>query len=220
MAMDSTAMEDFSKAKRKAKFQGILSALQWKNNDLMSLYEVTSIIKPKSETYLGMRTIPVSRIIGSEGRYHDFSSAFLPKREQLRSRWCSIDSAMMSDVVLPPISVYSLGGYYFVDYAFVLYPSALRVCLASRPDREKFGFGEEAELGGGEAHGLYHVRAGFGCDEGVGFTLCLCFFSFRDFFFGGDVRLFERYFVGALLGVCVYLGPFGGEFAFVGDVIG
>ena len=114
MAMDSTAMEDFSKAKRKAKFQGILSALQWKNNDLMSLYEVTSIIKPKSETYLGMRTIPVSRIIGSEGRYHDFSSAFLPKREQLRSRWCSIDSAMMSDVVLPPISVYSLGGYYFV----------------------------------------------------------------------------------------------------------
>ena len=90
--MDSTALEAFSKAKRKAKFHGILSALQWKNNDLMSLYEVTSIIKPKSETYLGMRTIPVSRIIGSEGRYHDFSSAFLPKREQLRSRWCSISN--------------------------------------------------------------------------------------------------------------------------------
>ena len=114
MAIDSNALDDFTRAKRKAKFQGLLSALSWKNNDLMSLYEVTSIIKPKSETYLGMRTIPVSRIIGSEGRYHDFSSAFLPKREQLRNRWSSIDSAIMNDVILPPISVYSLGGYYFV----------------------------------------------------------------------------------------------------------
>ena len=114
MAIESSAMEDFSKAKRKAKFQGLLSALTWKNNNLMSLYEVTSIIKPKSETYLGMRTIPVDKIIGSEGRYHDFSSAFYPKREQLRTRWCRVDTAVMNDIILPPISVYSLGGYYFV----------------------------------------------------------------------------------------------------------
>ena len=112
--MDSTAMDDFTKAKVKAQFQGLFSALHWKNNNLLSLYEVTSIIKPKSETYLGMRTIPVSRIIGSEGRYHDFSSAFYPKREQLRTRWVSVDSAIINDVILPPISVYSLGGYYFV----------------------------------------------------------------------------------------------------------
>ena len=112
--MDSTAMDDFTKAKAKAQFQGLFSALHWKNNNLLSLYEVTSIIKPKSETYLGMRTIPVSRIIGSEGRYHDFSSAFYPKRELLRSRWVSVDSAIINDVILPPISVYSLGGYYFV----------------------------------------------------------------------------------------------------------
>ena len=36
------------------------------------------------------------------------------KRELLRNRWESIDSAMIGDVILPPISVYSLGGYYFV----------------------------------------------------------------------------------------------------------
>ena len=114
MVTENTAMDDFTKAKRKAKFQGILSTLSWKNNDLLSFYEVTSIIKPNSETYLGMRTIPVSKIIGSEGRYHDFSSAFFPKREQLRARWCSVDSAVINDVILPPISVYSLGGYYFV----------------------------------------------------------------------------------------------------------
>lgn len=111
---NSAAIDDFYKAKTKARFQSIFSALHWKNNDLLSLYEVTSIIKPKSETYLGMRTIPVDKIIGSEGRYHDFSSAFLPKREQLKTRWVSVDSAIINDVILPPISVYSLGGYYFV----------------------------------------------------------------------------------------------------------
>lgn len=114
MNSNSTAQDDFYKAKTKAKFQGLFSALHWKNNDLLSFYEVTSIIKPKSETYLGMRTIPVSRIIGSEGRYHDFSSAFMPKREQLKTRWVSVDTAIINDIILPPISVYSLGGYYFV----------------------------------------------------------------------------------------------------------
>ena len=111
---NSTASDDFSRAKNKARMQTIMNALRWKNPNLLSFYEVTSLIKPKSETYLGMRTIPVEKIIGSEGRYHDFSAAFFPKREMLRHRWESIDSAVLDNVILPPISVYSLGGYYFV----------------------------------------------------------------------------------------------------------
>ncbi len=106
--------DDFSKAKTRARFQSIFNTLTWKNTDLLSFYEVTSIIKPKSETYKGMQCIPVSKIIGSEGRYHDFSSAFLPKKEMLRQRWESVDRAVLNDVVLPPISVFSLGGWYFV----------------------------------------------------------------------------------------------------------
>ncbi len=112
-AMDSTA-EDFSKAKSRARIQSLMAHLTWKNSDLLSFYEVTSIIKPKSETYKGMQCIPVNRIIGSEGRYHDFSSAFYPKREMLRNRWESVDRALVNDIILPPISVFSLGGWYFV----------------------------------------------------------------------------------------------------------
>ena len=108
------AMEDFSRAKRRARFNSFFNTLQWKNSDLLSLYEVTKIIKPRKETYLGMQTIPVDKIIGSEGRYRDFSSAFFPKKEMLKSRWTSIDMARLEDVILPPISVYSLGGNYFV----------------------------------------------------------------------------------------------------------
>lgn len=106
--------DDFAKAKSRAHIQSLLNALQWKNPDLLSLYQVTSIIKPKVETYLGMRTIPVDKIVGSEGRYRDFSAAFFPKRELLRDRWESIDRAHMADVILPPISVYAISGVYFV----------------------------------------------------------------------------------------------------------
>lgn len=114
MIADNDAQYDFNKARTRARMQGLLRTLSWKHDDLLSWYEVTSIIKPKSETYLGMRTIPVDKIIGSEGRYHDFSAAFLPKRERLRSRWVSVDSAQLNNIILPPISVYSLGGWYFV----------------------------------------------------------------------------------------------------------
>lgn len=108
------ANEDFEKAKRRGQMQALLSGLSWKNTSLLSLYDVTSLIKPKSETYRGIRTIKVSKIIGSEGRYHDFSMAFMPKREMLRARWRSIDVANKDNIILPPISAYKVGDYYFV----------------------------------------------------------------------------------------------------------
>lgn len=112
--ISNEAQDNFNRARSHAKIQGLLKTLTWKNNDLLSWYEVTSIIKPSSETYLGMRTIPVDKIIGSEGRYRDFSAAFYPKKERLRQRWVSVDDAQLKNIILPPISVYSLGGWYFV----------------------------------------------------------------------------------------------------------
>ncbi|MGE4583152.1 MAG: transcriptional regulator [Sphaerochaeta sp.] len=110
----SQTNEDFEKARSRGRMQSLLSSLAWKNSDLLSFYAVTELLKPKNETYLGMRTIPVKQIIGSEGRYQDFSMAFYPKKELLRSRWRSIDRATKEYVILPPISVYKLGQWYFV----------------------------------------------------------------------------------------------------------
>ncbi len=106
--------EDFSRARSKARMQSLLSALQWKNTTLLSFYEVTKLVKPRLETYRGVMPIKIDNIIGSEGRYHDFTLAFYPKKEMLRSRWQSIDDAHHKDIILPPISVYKLSEYYFV----------------------------------------------------------------------------------------------------------
>ena len=109
-----TSREDFARARSKGRMQQLLSTLQWKNNELLSFYEVTKLIKPKLETYRGLMAIPLEKVIGSEGRYHDFTLAFFPRKEMLRSRWQSIDEAHLHQVILPPISVYKLGDSYFV----------------------------------------------------------------------------------------------------------
>ncbi len=114
MADRLTTADDFSKARRHARFQEIFSTFRWSNPDLLSFYEVTKLIKPEAEYYKGMKTIPVNKIIGSESRYHDFSSAFYPKNSHLKNRWESIDAARLDNVILPPISVYKLGEWYFV----------------------------------------------------------------------------------------------------------
>ncbi len=114
MADRMTTSHDFIKAHRHAVFQNIFSTFRWSNPDLLSFYEVTKLIKPEAEAYKGMQTIPVRNIIGSENRYHDFSSAFYPKNISLQRRWESVDAANLDDVILPPISVYKLGQWYFV----------------------------------------------------------------------------------------------------------
>lgn len=109
-----SSREDFTKARSRARMQELMSTLRWRNNELLSFYEVTTLLKPRLETYRGHMAIPIDRIIGSEGRYHDFTLAFYPRKEMLRSRWQSIDEAHLQNVTLPPISVYKLGAYYFV----------------------------------------------------------------------------------------------------------
>ena len=114
MADRMMTTHDFNRAHRHAIFQNVFSTFRWSNPDLLSFYEVTKLIKPEAEAYKGMKTIPVRNIIGSENRYHDFSSAFYPKNVRLQHRWESVDAANLDDIILPPISVYKLGDWYFV----------------------------------------------------------------------------------------------------------
>jgi hypothetical protein len=106
--------QDFDKAKGKAFFGNIFSVLTPEKQELLSFYSIKELVKPRSETYLGMQVVSISDIVGSEGRYYDFNRAFLPKKEHLRNRWTSIDKAYYKDINLPPINLYKLGEVYFV----------------------------------------------------------------------------------------------------------
>ena len=106
--------EDFNKAHSKALFNEIQHFLNPEEATLISFSEVKSLLKPKDEIYVGLKTIPIDKIVGSEGRYKDFDNRFFPKSGFLRERWKHVDAAQYESIILPPIKVYELGGLYFV----------------------------------------------------------------------------------------------------------
>lgn len=108
------AESDFARARNKALFNEIQHLLSPEEAAMISFGEVRKVIKPQSETYIGMKVIPIDKIVGSEGRYKDFDNQFFPKRSIIRERWEHVDEAVIKDIVLPPIKVYELGGLYFV----------------------------------------------------------------------------------------------------------
>ena len=112
--VESEAREDFNRARKAALFTHIFSLFSRDRQRLLSLQEVRNVIKPYGETYRGMRQVAIDSIVGSEGRYADFNRRFLPRHEYLRNRWQNIDIAHLSDVILPPIKLYEVGGAYFV----------------------------------------------------------------------------------------------------------
>jgi hypothetical protein len=106
--------DDFTKARNKALFNEIQHFLNPEEATLISFSDIKKLLKPKDEIYKGMQIIPVKLIVGSEGRYRDFDNRFFPKSLHLKTRWEHIDMAHINDINLPPISLYELGGVYFV----------------------------------------------------------------------------------------------------------
>jgi hypothetical protein len=67
-------------------------------------------------SYRGVQEIPLAKIVGSVGRYHDFVQAFLPTSEHIGDRWQRIAALFIdpSSHGVPPIEVYQVGDNYFV----------------------------------------------------------------------------------------------------------
>jgi hypothetical protein len=112
--LEMRAKDDFFRARSREMVTKILSILTNDEDDLLPLDEARKILKPKAEVYRGLTTVPISKVVGSEGRYRDFNKNFLPRHSHLRARWESIDIAHHRDVILPPVRLYELGGVYFV----------------------------------------------------------------------------------------------------------
>lgn len=108
------ASDDFAKAHNKAFINEIQHLLSPEEASLISLNDVKHLLKPTNETYVGMKVIPIEKIVGSEGRYNDFDNRFFPKSTHLRNRWEHVDEASLQEITLPPIKVYELAGLYFV----------------------------------------------------------------------------------------------------------
>ncbi len=111
-----SALQDFQEAHLKASLQEALARLTGKSNELLSYDEVAKKLKLRARSDRGIYEIPVNAIIGSVGRYTDFTRTFLPRRPEDQERWARVKAAMEDPVGkgTPPIEVYKVGDAYFV----------------------------------------------------------------------------------------------------------
>lgn len=106
---------DFSKARRKAFWREIAAMFSRRPNELVSFEQVKRSLKTLGESYRGVQTVPLDKIIGTATlRFHDFDRAFLPTSDRIQARWRRVDEAWYEDVHLPPVQLYKVGDAYFV----------------------------------------------------------------------------------------------------------
>ncbi len=107
--------EKFNDARLRAFFKDILAILTRRRPDtLLSYEEVRSLLKTREERPQGTQLIPLDQIVGSVGRYRDFTREFLPRAGADRERWKQLDQAVNLLKDIPPIEVYQIGEVYFV----------------------------------------------------------------------------------------------------------
>ena len=107
------AEDDWRKAHRKVLYKEVVCLIKRCSVDLLSFQDVSSSLHLHQKLYRGLQIIPLDQIRGSVGRFSDFDSAFMPRKDHMRERWEGVDQAMMQGKT-PPIDVYQVGEIYFV----------------------------------------------------------------------------------------------------------
>ena len=108
------ALRDFQEARRKAALEDVKARLTGRSDDLLSYAETAEALQAEGSTRQGLQDIPLDAIVGSVGRYADFTRSFLPRRSADKERWANLKIKALYRGGWPPIEVYKIGEAYFV----------------------------------------------------------------------------------------------------------
>lgn len=108
------ALHRFEEARRRATWEKISATLTGRDNRLLPFEAIRSELRQQNSMYQGLQQIPLEKIVGSVGRYREFTRTFLPLNDKLQERWIGVD-ALATSTGWPPITVYKVGDVYFVN---------------------------------------------------------------------------------------------------------
>ena len=105
----------FHRAHGRTQIRDFLPRLGGRSNDLLPFDALASALQVYQQIPRRLpEVIPLDKIVGSVGRYKDFTRDFLPRNLEMAPRWARIEDALDSPEGLPPIEVYKIGEVYFV----------------------------------------------------------------------------------------------------------
>ena len=105
---------DFSQAMQKAFWEELKGFILRKSTRLLPFDDVKEKLDIWFVQDLGIQTVFIDSIVGSEGRYRSFTRHFLPLEEDLRDRWKKVAQAHYFRQDLPPVELYKVRDAYFV----------------------------------------------------------------------------------------------------------
>jgi hypothetical protein len=104
----------FQSARQRAFWSDLFNLIRGKPAELLSFDEIKQRLRLREESYLGPQQVPLSQIVGSVGRYHEFTAGFLPKRGNMQERWSRVYAVTTGPTGLEPVELYKVGNVYFV----------------------------------------------------------------------------------------------------------
>ncbi len=108
-----SALRDFRRARRRAALERLWARLQGRPAELLPFEAVQRYLRGYPLVFRGLQEIPLDAIVGSVGRYRDFTRHFFPLQKGDEDRWTRV-LRLQQTGGLPPIEVYQVGQVYFV----------------------------------------------------------------------------------------------------------
>lgn len=115
MSQQVSALQDFQSARRHANLEVIWGLLRGKPADLLAFEEVRERLLGHVRPNRTRQDIPLDAIVGSVGRYEEFTRHFFPRRVVDEKRWANVQLRITEQGGLDPIEVYQIGDAYFVQ---------------------------------------------------------------------------------------------------------
>lgn len=115
MSLEEQVDKDFERARRRAFLGRVMVRLRGdpRGGRMVSFDEIRRAARADNRCYRGLKMVEVSRIVGSVGRHAEFDGGFMPTRASA-FKWKRVNRAFRRGVDLPPVSLYKIGGSYFV----------------------------------------------------------------------------------------------------------
>ncbi|MCB9101692.1 MAG: hypothetical protein H6632_19305 [Anaerolineales bacterium] len=105
--------DDFANPHHQVFWEWISNMFKTKTGELLSFYEVQRTLRLQTMAAKGLQQIDVDKVVGSVGRYREFTRSFLPKDKRVASRWRQVDE-LFYEKGFEPIKVYEVNHIYFV----------------------------------------------------------------------------------------------------------
>ncbi len=112
MAARKTAADHFNKALSEGRRNRFWNRISGRPGRLKLLNKTLPPCRGRRNS--GILFVPISRIVGSEGRSEDFDAEFHPLKTHNQDRWISIAVARRMGIALSPVELVQDEEYYYV----------------------------------------------------------------------------------------------------------